>query len=165
MAASVAVTRRNVSEMPLVGAGFGGHPARFAEIAGNRLDALGVGRLNAEDAGSLLLRSVSETGLLGLSLLLLSIVIPTVLACLQVRAIAKWRQAGGNSDLLPLLSALIGGMSSVFVVYLIRNGHYFDLNFWLPFAIMLTVGFCRPLALNHCFAQQPRLRRWRVKLI
>jgi O-antigen ligase len=165
MAASVAVARRNVAEIPLVGAGFGGHPARFTEIAGDRLQAIGVGRLNAEDAGSLLLRSVSETGLLGLALLMLSITIPTWRACLQVRTIAKWQPPGSGRKTLPVLSALIGGIVSVFAVYLVRNGHYLDLNFWFPFAIMMAVGFCKPLALNHCFAQQPRQRRWRLKLI
>lgn len=108
---NVIVTRQVLQESPILGNGLGSHPIshdRFlADIPGiGRFFEGGFEELNAAEAASLGLRTLSELGLLGLSIVLIF-----VFYC----------RVGGSGPRAAISSAIL----IVIFLKLIRDGHYF----------------------------------------
>lgn len=134
------VTLNNVKERPLLGVGLGGHPAAYSEHPAARLfhSDLITG-LNAEDAGSMAFRLVSETGILGSLLYLLTFIL-IVRAARRIllenpptedstsRFLANWTAT----------TAILGSTTAILITDLVRYPHYYDPLTWL--LVGLSVG-------------------------
>lgn len=123
LAGGVATAVENLQHSILFGGGFGGHYTTFLQTTIFDFSRLNVGDLNAKDAGSLFLRVLSETGVIGI-LGLCSI----FFACFGpklTRFVAR--------D--PVATTMLAAIFGIFFIYLVRNGHYNAMNLWLPIAI------------------------------
>jgi hypothetical protein len=113
------VAFRSFSENPLIGSGLGSHTVSYNRHIGNiiNLDRMKL-LLNQEDANSLGLRLISETGLLGTGLFL---------AFAFMFMLTKSRD--GTSHLWIINNAIL----AMILVKFIRFGHYFENGFFLFF--------------------------------
>jgi hypothetical protein len=122
---NVFVTRQVLKESPLIGNGLGSHPIshdRFlADIPGvGRFVAFGTGGLNAPEAASLALRTLSELGILGF---------------LGVLIFLFYFHVGGAG----LRAVISNAILVVFFLKLIRDGNYFrPEQFFFIFIYMLN---------------------------
>ncbi len=139
LAVNLAVMRVNLSRAPMLGAGLGAHPVTYdRENPGlGRLpaDIVTVG-LNKEDAASLLIRLLSETGILG----------TIVFIAGWILAVARARRfiLASRSETTPnVFSALAIGVTAsmigVGVACMARAPQYYAPWFWLPMALTASV--------------------------
>jgi len=140
LAVNLSVMRSNLARAPLVGAGLGAHPITYdRENPGlGRLpaDLMTVG-MNKEDAASLLIRLLSETGILGT----LAFVAGWILALAASR---RTIIASIDTQMTPnVFSALAIGvtasMAGIGVACLARAPQYYAPWFWLPMALTMSV--------------------------
>ena len=141
LAVNLAVMRANLSRDPMLGAGLGAHPVTYdRENPGlGRLpaDIVSVG-MNKEDAASLLIRLLSESGILGT----LAFIAGWMLAMTRSRrfilaSISARRRA--RSYFCRLRSALRHRWFGVGVACLARAPQYYAPWFWLPMALTASV--------------------------
>jgi hypothetical protein len=140
LAVNVAVMRANLSRDPMLGAGLGAHPVTYdRENPGlGRLpaDIVTVG-MNKEDAASLLVRLLSESGILGTLAFITGWILAVTRARHFVVASISAQQAPH-----PFLSLAIGVTASMFgvgVACLARAPQYYAPWFWLPMALTASV--------------------------
>jgi hypothetical protein len=140
LAVNVAVMRANLARAPMIGAGLGAHPITYdRENPGlGRLptDILTVG-LNKEDAASLLIRLLSETGMLGTA----AFIMGWVVAVLRARhaILANINGGGAPNAFLSLAIGVTASMVGIGVACLIRAPQYYAPWFWLPMALTASV--------------------------
>jgi hypothetical protein len=140
LAVNVAVMRANLSRDPMLGAGLGAHPVTYdRENPGlGRLpaDIVTVG-MNKEDAASLLVRLLSESGILGT----LAFITGWMLAVTRARRLVV-ASISAQRPPDPFLSLAIGVTASMFgvgVACLARAPQYYAPWFWLPMALTASV--------------------------
>ena len=116
------------SEHPLVGGGLGSHPFSHDRFIGK---LVGLGELedyieqNKQDANSLLARTLSEQGLVGIVLLIFFL----------------WRfYRAADPAHQPINAAIL----VYFLLKLIRDGHYFTPEFFFMVAVYIAVAQGRP---------------------
>lgn len=135
LALNLSVMERNVARNPVFGAGLGAHPVSYEELEP------GVGRvprwmliqpLNTEDAGSLLMRLLSETGLLGTLLYVGGLLTLIVRAR---REILRARPSPLSACCIAMTASLTGEM----IIFLLRGGLYYALPLWIPAALVSCV--------------------------
>jgi hypothetical protein len=115
------VAYRSFVENPLLGSGLGSHPISYGKHIGNIVDLEKTKLLlNKEDANSLFLRLMSETGLLGLAM---------VFWFLFRFRLPMARDGTGG------LWIMNNGIFVYIALRLIRFGHYFDIGFFIFFWI------------------------------
>lgn len=140
LAVNLSVMRANLARAPMLGAGLGAHPVTYdRENPGlGRLPAeiVSVG-MNKEDAASLLIRLLSESGILGT----LAFIAGWMLAIARSR---RFILASIGTDSAPnvFLSLAIGvtaSMVGVGVACLARAPQYYAPWFWLPMALTVSV--------------------------
>jgi hypothetical protein len=116
------VAWENFKEHPIFGSGLGGHPIAFDKYSLTQVEGAVQIDFNKMDANSMFLRLMSETGLYGLSVMIL-----LLFSCwiLKSNAIddATW--------------VISNSLAIIILIYLIRQGHYFlngfPLFIWLYF--------------------------------
>lgn len=108
----------NFLSNPFVGGGFGSHERQYMGLF-KSLPAWGNLALNYNDAGSLFLRIMSELGLFGLLVFLIFI----------IRFKIKKREVPREMKIVNNMALMI------FVVALLRNGHFFNYAFWIFVAL------------------------------
>jgi hypothetical protein len=141
LAVNMEVAKRNFASNPLVGGGIGSHRFAFQSYAPPFTREAPIFRLNDEDAASLALRLLSETGLAGFGLFVFGILF---LAWNALRALMRanaWEM--GDSRVWTSVGIVASGIA-VFLIYLLRNGLYFDPMFWFLMDLMVAV----PVTLN-----------------
>ncbi len=140
LAVNLSVMRANLARAPMLGAGLGAHPVTYdRENPGlGRLPAeiVSVG-MNKEDAASLLIRLLSESGILGT----LAFIAGWILAVARSRRFILASLSSGSAPNL-FLSLAIGvtaSMVGVGVACLVRAPQYYAPWFWLPMALTASV--------------------------
>jgi hypothetical protein len=136
VAVNLELAIRNFLHHPLLGVGVGGHPiSYYAEVSNVSEYVFG---LNVDDAASLALRLLSETGLLGLSTFIFAIFYPGLIAR---RAIVSTDESGSfevgrnKAVAVALLSSWIG----LVIIYLARTGLYFDAALWVMLGLVAAL--------------------------
>ncbi|HLI79668.1 MAG TPA: hypothetical protein VKV03_06775 [Candidatus Binataceae bacterium] len=140
LAVNVAVMRANLARAPMIGAGLGAHPITYdRENPGlGRLpaDIMTVG-LNKEDAASLLIRLLSESGMLGAAAFIMGWVVAVVRAR---RAILASINAGVTPNAFSSLAiGITASTVGIGVACMIRAPQYYAPWFWLPMALTVSV--------------------------
>jgi hypothetical protein len=141
VAINLEIARKNFSERPLLGAGIGAHSSTYDVKAPDYafLSPIVYG-LNREDAASLSIRLISETGVLGTALFLLGILVILRHGWSAIRAYARSRSR--HDELTPLGAigaGLTASCAALCALYLMRMGAYFPANLWGSMAFV--VGF------------------------
>ena len=142
LAANVSVALGNLEDYPLLGVGPGGHPPSYDVLVLSWVrtipDIIGISQ---EDGGALLIRLLSETGVIGTALFLLGWLIVVLRARRAIqRALAFHRNDRSRPS--AALAAAVGVTAScmaLFVVYLLRMAIYYDPVVWLPIALTAAV--------------------------
>ena len=120
------VAKASFSDNPITGTGLGTHEKNYLDKFGNFFDKdflTRYGAFNANDANSLFLRLMSETGLLGLSLFFIFLFKNFL-----------WQRGYDNKE-LRAYTVMNQGIFIWFVVRLVRTGNYFGNGFFLFFFI------------------------------
>ena len=141
LAANLFVLLKNLGNHLLLGVGPGGHPHSYDAQAPDWIRSQSFYGLQKMDGGSLLIRLLSETGLVGTILFLA--------ACLVVLLRARWAIQKAlafhrESSLQPymVLTFSVGVTAScaaLVSVYLIRKGVYYDPPLWVAIALTAAV--------------------------
>jgi hypothetical protein len=140
LAVNLAVMRANLSRDPILGAGLGAHPVTYdRENPGlGRLpaDIVTVG-MNKEDAASLLIRLLSESGILGT----VAFITGWILAVTRARRFILASMSAGMAPNLFLWLAIgvTASMIGVGVACMARAPQYYAPWFWLPMALTASV--------------------------
>ncbi len=140
LAVNLSVMRANLSRAPMLGAGLGAHPVTYdRENPGlGRLpaDIVTVG-MNKEDAASLLIRLLSESGILGA----VAFIAGWILAVARARrlVVASISAARPPDPFLSLAIGVTASMFGVGVACLARAPQYYAPWFWLPMALTASV--------------------------
>jgi hypothetical protein len=140
LAVNLAVMRANLARAPMLGAGLGAHPVTYdRENPGlGRLpaDIVTVG-LNKEDAASLLIRLLSESGILGTA----AFVMGWIIAIARSRRAILARMSTGRAPEVfsALAIGLTASMIGVGVACMARAPQYYAPWFWLPMALTASV--------------------------
>lgn len=111
------VAKHNFHTNPFVGTGFGSHEKTYMAMFKNL--PWGEKALNYNDAGSLFLRIMSELGLFGLLFFLFFILHFKI----KKKNVSRELKVINNMALM------------IFVVALLRNGHFFNYTFWVFVAL------------------------------
>jgi len=140
LAVNLAVMRANLARDPMLGAGLGAHPVTYDRenpgLGRLPLDIVNVG-LNKEDAASLLIRLLSEVGILGT----IAFIAGWILAVTRSRrSILASLSAGTAPNVLSSLAiGVTASMIGVGVACLARAPQYYAPWFWLPMALTASV--------------------------
>ena len=140
LAVNLAVMRANLANDPMLGAGLGAHPVTYDR------ENPGLGRLpagivtlglNKEDAASLLIRLLSESGILGT----VAFIVGWILAVARSRRfILANLSAGRAPDVFSSLAiGVTASMIGVGVACMARAPQYYAPWFWLPMALTASV--------------------------
>lgn len=125
LGANLDVTHAVLQESPLIGHGLGSHPISYQRFAPPYLAFTPARDLNVDDAGSLALRLLSETGIIGAALFI------AAWCYLLARAWRAVRALRSNA----LAAASLAAAASLGAYSYVRLGVYFDLPFWVPLAV------------------------------
>jgi hypothetical protein len=134
IAANMNVALENFIRHPILGGGLGSHPRAYEYYApafSYFLPALHG--LNAQDAASLLLRLVSETGLFGLALYVGGTLLVIIKAWRKVSS--RFNQLS-NSTIYSVYLGYLASLIGLLALYLGRVGHYYDPVFWIALALV-----------------------------
>jgi O-antigen ligase len=114
------VALENFKRNPIFGTGLGSHPTAFEKYSLTKLEGVIDIDFNKQDANSMALRLMSETGLYGLVFMLVFIIKCWV-----------FKQRAAETEIWVMSNALI----LIILLYLFRQGHYFLNGF--PFFLWL----------------------------
>ena len=114
------IAYENFKRNPIFGTGLGSHPVAFDKYSFTNLPGVLPIKFNAQDANSMFLRLMSETGLYGLFMML-----GLLFKCWV------FRQRTSDTELWVISNAV----SLIIMLYLFRQGHYFLNGF--PFFLWL----------------------------
>jgi len=140
LAVNVAVMRANLARDPILGAGLGAHPVTYdRENPGlGRLpaDIVNIG-MNKEDAASLLVRLLSESGILGTA----TFIAAWMLAVARARRfiLASLDATGGPNVFSAPAIGMTASMVGIGIACLARAPQYYAPWFWLPMALTAAV--------------------------
>lgn len=144
LASNLEVGLKALKANPFTGWGIGGHPFAFAKHAPVWTAKYPILlKLCKEDAGSLGIRLISETGMVGLSVFLLFI---WVIIRHALRAIQEAEKKASASALVPLCTGLLISTIGVIIRVLFRYGSYYSLVFWVSLGLTSTI----PHVLGSC---------------
>jgi hypothetical protein len=130
---NMVVAINNLFRNVLFGGGLGSHPIAHGIYAP---DYGRASELNADDAASLLLRLLSESGLIGTFLFLLG------MFGLIARAIVALKNTSGTLRMVSV--GFVASALGFVVIYLGRNGFYYDPTFWTVMAMTMVVPMLTP---------------------
>jgi hypothetical protein len=141
-ALALAVNRKvmseNLRQRPLIGAGLGSHPLAYARSVGDPGVVEGVRGLNAQDAGSLGLRLLSETGLIGTALFVGGMLWVVLGGLERVRGVGEQESDAVHWKVLGL--GLTASTVGIVFADLVRMGVYYDMVLWLSLALTAAVA-------------------------
>jgi hypothetical protein len=132
---NIFVAMKNWMHSPLLGGGLGSHPIAYNLFVPTNTLLFGI---NSQEASGLFLRLLSETGMIGL-LIFCSGIFTTIWKA----HVSIWKSFS-QIHLTPYFSVSIGIMGSfmgVVIVFLIRNGFYYDPMFWIMFGLVSAIPF------------------------
>ena len=133
------VTKESLSNNPLIGSGIGTHALNYDKYIGIYFSEDNIWRemeLNREDANSLMLRLLSETGIIGAALFLLFILHYSI-------PYKEHALANGNNYYLWMIN---NGILASIILRLVRFGNYTVLGF--PFFLLLFIFSYRYYKIN-----------------
>jgi hypothetical protein len=135
------VAEENLKLRPLLGGGLGSHPVAYDKFSPFMPGfAEEIEGLNAQDASGLLLRLLSETGVLGTLFFLWALWYPAW------RLLAVLRTTNQRA-LIAVGAATASSYAGLLLGFLVRYGAYFDICFWFIYAIV--VGMSQTMLLMH----------------
>jgi len=142
LATNVQVFLSQYPENPILGIGFGAHPVAYAEhVPDWALDSELLWGLNAQGGGSLLLRLLSETGLLGTAVFLFACAGVLLRARRAIlRCIESTLESGASPP--PDLALAIGVAAStagVLTMFLLRYPVYYEPLLWMLLAMTASI--------------------------
>ena len=141
IAGNAVVALRNLEERPFLGMGFGGHPVSYDELVPDfafySADAL-YG-LNKANGASLLIRILSETGILGTLAFLAGAISVLGEGWATCRRCAKAPVGDRLVKLRGLSIAVTASCAAILFAYLSRKGDYFDAAMWECIAMTLSL--------------------------
>lgn len=142
LAANLVVAFQNLQERPLEGVGFGAHPASYDAHQPDFLKIFpAVIGQNKDDASGLLLRILSESGLLGMFFFASGWFMVIRRGWNSARFYGKDVASGGHETPLHLIAIGLTASSFAMVLfYLVKGVAYFDSNLWLCMALTTCVS-------------------------
>lgn len=142
LSTNIMVAMSNLQSNLLCGAGLGSHPLAYVALMPPSVaDNPHLFMLNADDAASLLLRLLSETGLVGA----VAYISGWFLVVKRARSAIQWALDGsGNrasepSSVSTLSLGLTASCVAMFLIYLGRMGVYYSTSIWLLLALTAIV--------------------------
>ncbi len=134
--ANIDVMVKNLKARPLMGVGFGAHPLSYIEKAPLYIRRPDTFRINSADAGGLIFRLLSETGLAGT----FCYVAGMLAVCLRARRLVITAKAK-RSDTVPLVTGYAAAFIGIAIIFFFRWGSYYDVELWTLMAILA----CAPM--------------------
>ena len=155
LAANLSVALDNLAGRPLLGVGFGGHPRAYADLAPDWIYVHpALPGLQSMDGGSLFIRLLSETGLVGTALFLAGWLLVVLRARQAIQGALKLHEDGAGPH-SPVLVASVGITASclaLVAVYMVRMGVYYDPPIWALIALTASV----PALLKRSYSDTPK---------
>jgi hypothetical protein len=146
LSANLSVALDNVMSQPLFGVGPGGHPQSYAVLvpdwlSASRVLASDLYGTHQQDGGALLIRLLSETGLIGTILFLAGWLIVVVRARRAIRRALTFesKDSSWSSPTLALAIGVTASCMALVSVYLIRMAVYYDPPIWVLIALTAAV--------------------------
>jgi hypothetical protein len=140
LAVNLSVMRANLARDPILGAGLGAHPVTYdRENPGlGRLpaDIVTIG-MNKEDAASLLIRLLSESGMLGTFAFITGWI--AAIARARRSILASTSRSEQPNPFSALATGVTASMVGIGVACLARAPQYYAPWFWLPMALTASV--------------------------
>lgn len=140
LASNFVVTKSNVATYPVLGVGIGGHPVAYENSFPKLSIDDSASWQNSNDASSLLLRLLSEVGLLGTSAFVLGWL--CVILRSRTELLVSTRAAEAFRPPIEVMALGIGMTASsigVGLAYFARDGMYYDLPFWMSLAFTACI--------------------------
>lgn len=140
LAANVTVTISNLSARPLLGVGLGAYPISYDALVPDAFFQSDLFGLNRNGEGSLLLRLLSETGVLG--------TIAFLWACgslvQKTRRLSRvWLASAANDERMETAAylgfAITASCAATVYAYLARYGAYYDACLWQAIALAVSL--------------------------
>lgn len=154
VAANISVAVQNFSQSPMLGGGLGSHPIAYDKFAPNYVaDMHGLKGLNKDDAASLFLRLLSETGIVGLILFVGGmgwLILRARKAVLYAMDVGLY-----DSAYIAVAAGVIASTAGLFISYLIRTGHYYDPEFWILISLVASI----PMILYEKITQEIKIKQ------
>ena len=151
LAANLSVALDNLASRPLLGAGFGGHPQAYEELAPDWIYVHPVlPGLQSMDGGSLFIRLLSETGLIGTALFLAGWLLVVLRARRAIQGVLKLREDEPDLPPSPVLAVSVSVTASclaLVTVYMVRMGVYYDPPIW----VLIALTACVPTLLKRVY--------------
>lgn len=144
--ANIDVMVQNLRARPLLGVGLGAHPASYIEKAPQYIRRPDMYRINAADAGGLLFRLLSETGLAGTACYLAGLAAIILKARGAVLGAVPFRE-----DTPPLLIGYTASLAAVALIFFFRWGSYYDIELWA----LMALSACAPMLFHPRGAAAP----------
>lgn len=155
LSANLSVALDNLGSNPLFGVGPGGHPSSYDVLApGWLISNQIVHGINREDANSLLVRLLSETGVIGTTLFLIGVLTVIVRArrAIQRALTFHLKESSRPSPILTVAIGVTASCMALFSLYLFRLGVYYDPPLWVLIALTAAV----PPLLNRLYGDSIR---------
>lgn len=153
LAANLSVALDNLASRPLLGVGFGGHPQAYERLAPDWINVHpALPGLQSMDGGSLFIRLLSETGLIGTALFLTGWLLVVLRARRAIQGVLKLQEGEGDLPPSPVLAASVGITASclaLVTVYMVRMGVYYDPPIW----ILIALTACVPTLLKRAYGE------------
>jgi O-antigen ligase len=157
LSANLSIALDNLRSNLLLGIGPGGHPVSYDVLVPDwaRFNDVVYGT-NQEDAGSLLIRLLSETGLIGTTLFIAGWLVVVVRArkAIQRALTLQLESYSPPSSSLVIAIGVTASCMALFVMYLLRSGKYFEPSMW----ILITLTAAIPPVLNRVYRDRPNGR-------
>ncbi|HXQ52397.1 MAG TPA: hypothetical protein VN802_14990 [Stellaceae bacterium] len=141
IAANAVVAVDNLEERPLLGMGLGAHPVTYDDLVPDFAynNEAGLNGLNKDDAASLLLRLLSETGLLGTLAFAAGAFAVLRQGWMVARSCGGWHEDGRLMVLHFTAIGMIGSCTALFFRNFSRDGTYFDATLWECIGLTLSL--------------------------
>jgi hypothetical protein len=138
--ANAEVVKHVLNQSPLFGVGLGGHPQAYAEYQPDWASKYwGSTGMNAQDAGALLLRLLSESGLIGEAIFLVGLAWVTYGATVMLWRLGAIPNNSKDDWLwLALGAGVIPGWLGAIASHLLRAPFYYEAGFWLLAGLCLA---------------------------
>ncbi len=138
LAVNTNVMLANLRARPILGAGIGAHPAAYDDNVPDyaRLVENLVG-MNKDDAASLAIRLLSETGLAGTFIFISGTL---WVGWIGFRATRQAMRHGGKDTVAPVMAALTGSWLAVLLLHLMRFGVYYGPVFWASLGLVIIMA-------------------------
>lgn len=134
------VALQNLISNPLFGAGVGAHPFAYDALSFSIPEIFEYGRgISSADSGALIIRLISETGILGTLTFSAAIFSAWYRSRRTILTLGREPNIPGQNSFKAMAIGVSGAMIGVYAGFLIHIAHYYEPPFWTLFALCVAI--------------------------